>query len=258
MRPGSTATSPFRDGFELGRLDPDRWVPAYLPQWTTPELAAAPHRFDRGRLVLEIRPETRPWCPGHDGEVRVASIQTGTRSGPAGSTDGQHRFADGLTVITPQATRRLYVPRFGRIAVEARAIRDPRAMVAFWLTGFEERPEDSGEILVMEIFGRDVAADRAVVGLGVRPHHDPRLRDTFRRVPLEMDAAGPHTYAIDWGPGGITWTVDGRIVLEDDQSPAYEMQLMLGVYAFEGLAPGEPPLEFVIDRVRGEPAEARP
>ena len=252
----ATATS-FRDGFETGRLDPGRWVPAYLPQWTTPERSAARSRFDAGRLVLEVGAETTPWCPDHDGDVRVSSIQTGVRSGAVGTSDGQHRFADGLRVVTPQPVRRLYTPTFGRIAVEARAVPDPRAMVALWMIGFEEAPEDSGEILVMEIFGRDVSPGRTIVGMGVRPHRDPRLRDGFTGVPLEIDATATHEYAVDWRPDGITWSVDGRTVLESDQSPAYPMQLMLGLYAFEALAPGEPPFEFVVERVTGDPNGGR-
>ena len=245
----------FRDGFETGRLDPDRWIAAYLPQWTTPELGAARYRFDDGCLVLEITPETRPWCPDHDGEVRVSSIQTGVRSGPAGSIDGQHRFTDGVRVVTPQPTRRLYLPQFGRIAIEARASADPRAMVALWMIGFEDRPEDSGEILVMEIFGRDVAGSEAIVGMGVRPHHDPRLRDGFAGVRVAADVTASHEYAVTWRPDEITWTVDGDVVLRDDQSPAYPMQLMLGLYGFEALAPDEPPLRFVVSRVAGDPLE---
>jgi hypothetical protein len=254
---GATATS-FRDGFEAGRLDPERWVAAYLPQWTTPGRSAARFRFDAGRLVLEIGPETGPWCPEHDGEVRVSSIQTGVRSGAAGTDDGQHRFADGLRVVTPQPARRLYTPTFGRIAVQTGAVADPRAMVAFWMIGFEDAPEESGEILVMEIFGRDVAARRATVGMGVRPHRDPRLHDGFTRVALQIDATSMHEYAVDWRPDGIIWSVDGRTVLESEQSPAYQMQLMLGLYVFEALAPGEPPLGFVVERVTGDPAERRP
>jgi hypothetical protein len=248
----------FRDGFEAGRLDPDRWIPAYLPQWTTPDRAAARYRFDDGRLVLEISAETEPWCPDHDGATRVSSIQTGVRSGPLGSVDGQHRFADGVTVVTPQPARRLYVTHTGRIAVRARAAADPRAMVALWMIGFEDRPEDSGEILVMEIFGRDVSAAQARVGMGVRPHHDPRLTDTFEPVALDLDATAPHEYAISWRPDGITWWVDGHAVRETDQSPAYPMQLMLGIYAFEPVLPGEPPLAFVVDRVTGDPLEGPP
>jgi hypothetical protein len=252
----SVATAPFRDGFATGRLDPARWIPAYLPQWTTPDRSAARYRFEDGRLVLEISAETGPWCPDHDGEVRVSSIQTGVRSGPLGSADGQHRFADGLTVVTAQEPRPLFVPRSGRIAVRAAALADPRAMVAFWMIGFEDRPEDSGELLVMEIFGRDVGTDRAAVGMGVRPHHDPRLVDDFGQVEVDLDATEPHDYVIDWTPDGVTWSVDGREVRRSAQSPAYGMQLMLGLYAFEPVRPGEPPLRFVVDEVRGDPPGA--
>ena len=253
MRAGVAAEASFRDGFETGRLDPDRWIAAYLPQWTTPSRAAASHRFLDGRLVLEIGSATMPWCPDHDGEVRVSSIQTGVRSGPIGSADGQHRFAPGLRVVTEHPERRLYTPRFGRIAVRAAALADPRAMVAFWMIGVEDRPEDSGEILVMEIFGRDVGPDRALVGMGTRPHHDPRLADTFEQVALRLDATAPHEYAVEWRPDGISWSVDGAPVKTAAASPGYPMQLMLGLYAFEAVRPGEPPLAFEVERVHGDP-----
>jgi hypothetical protein len=253
MSRAAPAPSAFRDGFETGRLDPARWVAGYLPQWTTPDRSAARYVFDDGRFALEITPDTQPWCPDHDGDVRVSSIQTGVRSGPAGSADGQHRFADGVTVVTPQEERRLYTPLHGRISLRARGLSDPRAMVALWMIGFEDVPDDSGEICVMEVFGRDVAPGRAAVGMGVHPHHDPRLRDDFERVPLELDVTEPHDYAADWRPDGIDWSVDGRIVRRTAQSPGYPMQLMLGLYAFEGLQPGEPPLRFVVDEVRGDP-----
>jgi hypothetical protein len=249
----TVAVAPFRDGFAAGRLDPARWIPAYLPQWTTPDRSAARYRFEGGRLVLEITADTEPWCPAHDGDVRVSSIQTGVRSGPVGSPLGQHRFADGLTVVTAQPPRRLYVPRHGRIAIRAAASADVRAMVALWMIGFEDRPEDSGEILVMEIFGRDVTPGRASVGMGVRPHHDPRLVDDFGQVELDLDATEAHDYVADWTPAGIVWSVDGREVRRSGQSPAYGMQLMLGLYAFEPVRPGEAPLRFVVDEVRGDP-----
>jgi glycosyl hydrolase family 16 len=251
----TVAAAPFRDGFVSGRLDPARWIPAYLPQWTTPERSAARYGFDGGRLVLEITPDTAPWCPDHDGDVRVSSIQTGVRSGPVGSPLGQHRFADRLTVVTAQEPQRLYVPRYGRISIRAAASADPRAMVALWMIGFEDRPEDSGEILVMEIFGRDVASGRAAIGMGVRPHHDPRLVDDFEQVGLDLDVTVTHEYVADWTPAGVVWSVDGREVRRSGQSPAYGMQLMLGLYAFEPVKPGETSLRFVVDEVRGDPPD---
>ena len=37
-----------------------------------------------------------------------------------------------------------------------RATDDPSCMLAFWLIGFEERPDDSGELCVAELFGEAV------------------------------------------------------------------------------------------------------
>jgi hypothetical protein len=243
----------FRDGFETGHLDPDRWIPEYLPQWTTPGRAAARHSFDAGRLVLEIDASSEPWCPDHDGATRVSSIQTGVFSGPVDSQIGQHRFAEGVTVVTPQPARRLYLPRRGRIGIRASALRHPDAMVALWLIGFEDRPEDSGELCVMEIFGRDIGRGRVGVGMGVHPHHDPRLVEDFERLELAIDATEPHDYVADWASSGITWSVDGRVVRTSSQSPDYSMQLMLGLYAFAPVAPTDPPLRFVVDAVRADP-----
>jgi hypothetical protein len=244
----------FRDGFAEGRLDPERWVAAYLPHWTTPERSAARYHFEAARLVLEITSDTEPWCPEHDGDTRVSSIQTGVFSAPVGSVIGQHRFSDGVTVVTPQETRRLCVATYGRIAIRAAALADPRAMVALWMIGFEEVPEESGEICVMEIFGRDVRRDGVAVGMGVHPHRDPHLVDDFERVDLAVDVTKPHEYVASWTDEGIAWAVDGREVRRTTQSPAYGMQLMLGIYAFEPLKPGEGPLRFVVEDVRVDPA----
>ena len=251
----TVAAAPFRDGFATGRLDPTCWVPAYLPQWTTPERSAARYRFDGERLVLEITADTEPWCPDHDGDVRVSSIQTGVRSGPVGSPLGQHRFADGLTVVTAQDEQRLFVPHFGRVAIRASAPADPRAMVALWMIGFEDRPEDSGELCVMEIFGRDVAPGRTAVGMGIRALHDPRLVDDFAAVAVDLDVTEPHDYVADWTPAGVTWSIDGSEVRRTRQSPVYGMQLMLGLYAFDAVRPEEAPLRFVVDEVRGDPLD---
>jgi Glycosyl hydrolases family 16 len=241
----------FGDGFETGRLDPARWLAAYLPQWSSRRRSAPTAAVDEGRLVLTIVPGQGPWCPEWDGDVRVSSIQTGCFAGPLGSPIGQHRFAPGVVVREPQPELRLYTPRRGRIELRAAAEVPPDTMAALWMIGFEDHPDDSGEICVMEVFGRDVSRGRAAVGMGVHPHHDPRLREDFERVELAIDPAEPHDYAIEWTAEGIAWEVDGRVVRRIDQSPDYPMQLMLGVYAFRAIAAGERPPRFVVDRVRG-------
>jgi hypothetical protein len=243
----------FTDGFETGRLDRARWVPAYLPQWSSVEAATPTWEIDRGRLILSIAPGQAPWCPEFDGETRVSSIQTGVFSGPAGSTIGQHRFAPDVVVRQPQAEERLYVPHFGRIEIRASACPEPDAMVALWMIGFESRPADAGEICVVEIFSRDVAPGQVAVGMGVHPHHDPRLRDDFERIRLAIDATEPHDYAVEWTSDRIEWEVDGRTVRRSGQSPDYPMQLMLGIYSFRPLAEDERPRRFAVEHVRGFP-----
>ena len=61
MQPGSYGQMLDRSGFVLefdeefrgGQLDPRRWVARDLPQWTTPDRAAA--RFDLDPGVLRLR-----------------------------------------------------------------------------------------------------------------------------------------------------------------------------------------------------------
>ena len=241
----------FTDGFELGRLDPARWIPAYLPQWSSRERAAARHHIEGGRLVLEVAPDQQPWCPQWDGDLRVSSIQTGLFSGRVGSPIGQHRFGSGVVVREAQPELRLYTPRYGRVEIRAAATAVPDAMVALGMIGFEDHPDHSGEICVMEIFSRDLGPGVASIGMGVHPHHDPRLVEDFERVEAAIDATTLHDYAAEWTPAGIRWEIDARTVRATDQSPGYPMQLMLGLYSFAAVAPDAPPPRFVVESVRG-------
>jgi hypothetical protein len=239
----------FEDTFEADTLDRTRWVPRYLPQWSSREQSAARYEVGGGLLRLLIEEDQAPWCPVLDGDVRVSSLQTGVFGGPLGSTIGQHRFHEGAVVTEEQEDVRLYTPQYGRIELRARALADPRNMVALWMIGYEDEPERSAEICVCEIFGRDVGPDRARVGMGVHPFGDPRITDDFAAESIQIDATEFHTYAADWTPEQVSFLVDGRAVRTVDQSPSYPMQLMLNIYEFE--PGGSYPKEFVVDYVRG-------
>ena len=241
----------FEDTFDGGSLDESRWIPYYLPQWSTRERAAARYQVGGGCLRLLIEAGQEPWCPELDGEVRVSSLQTGVYAGPLGSAIGQHRFHDAAVVTEEQPEARLYTPHHGVIELRARATDDPRAMVALWMIGFEDEAERSAEICVCEIFGRDVEPDQARVGMGVHPFGDPEIVDDFAAEPLPIDVRQFHTYAAEWAPERVSFSVDGDHVKTVDQSPAYPMQLMLGIYEFPGDAATAYPKEFVVDYVRG-------
>jgi hypothetical protein len=245
----------FQDTFEDEVLDRDRWLPYYLPHWSSRERAAARYAIGDGCLRLLIDAEQQPWCPEYDGGVRVSSLQTGAFAGPVDSVVGQHRFNPAARVREAQSSTRLYTPQYARLELRAKASDDPRVMVAFWMIGYEDEPERSAEICICEIFGRDVGHDRATVGLGVHPFGDPRIVDDFTRVTLPINAREFHVYAAEWTPAGVAFFVDGDLVRSVDQSPAYPMQLMLNIYEFPGNerrdATGAYPKEFVIDYVRG-------
>ena len=242
----------FEDTFAGEILDRGRWLPYYLPHWSSRERAAARYELGDGCLRLLITADQEPWCPELDGHTRVSSLQTGAFAGPLGSGVGQHRFHPDAVVAEEQEDVRLYTPLYGRIELRAKALDDPSAMVALWLIGYEDEPERSGEICVCEIFGSDVGEDEALVGMGVHPFGDPRLVDDFAKVRLALDARAFHVYAAEWTPEGIAFLVDGEPVRTVAQSPGYPMQLMLNVYEFERNDDGGGyPKEFVVDYVRG-------
>jgi hypothetical protein len=249
----------FADEFDGDDLDLTRWLPTHLPQWSSRSQAAARYRLGDGRLVLQILEDQPPWCPEFDGATKVSSLQTGVYAGEAGSALGQHRFNPRAVVREPQPPARLYTPLYGYFEVRAKAIADASNMIAFWMIGYEDAPERSGEICICEIFGTDVEPETVRVGMGIHPFRDPELTDDFSRVSLAIDATDFHVYGAEWTPTQVDFFVDGRPVKSVPQSPGYPMQLMLGVYEFrrgdDSVPPsseptGHYPKEFVVDYVR--------
>ena len=133
---------------------------------------------------------------------------------------------------------------------------DPRVMVAFWMIGLGDTRERSGEIRVVEIFGRDVSRGSAKVGVGVKRQFDPNLVEAFEQVPLPIDAREMHDYAAEWWPDRVDFFVDGQLVKTVAQAIDYPMTLMLDVYEFppeSGRAEGPDtyPKRLVVEHVRG-------
>jgi Glycosyl hydrolases family 16 len=245
------------EAFSGHDLDPDVWLPSYLPHWSSRADAAAAYEVHDGELRLTIPPDHPLWCAGnHEEPLRVSCVQTGNWSGPVGSTVGPQPFRGGLTVREAQAQWWGYTPTYGEIEVRMRGVVSPRSMVAFWMSGIEDVPERSGEICVAEIFGDAVRDGSADVGVGVKRLRDPGLRQDFSTVRLPLDVAAFNTYAVEWRPGSLVFAVNGSVVRRVDQAPDYPVQLMIGVFDFptksiggdDALVP-----ELVVSHVRGRP-----
>ena len=214
-------------------LDPDVWFPYYLPHWSSRGASAATCSVADGELTLSIPAEQPLWCPDvHETPLRVSCIQSGSFAGPLGSSIGQQPFRDGLEVREEQPTMWGCTPCYGQIEVRMRAVVTPRSMFAFWLSGIEDRPERSGEICVAEVFGESVADSTAAVGIGLHEFRDPALTEDFSADRRPIDIAEHHTYAVDWRPGSLSFSIDGAVVRRLDQAPDYPAQLMLGVFDF--------------------------
>ena len=229
----------FAEDFTDPDLRADRWVPHYLPHWTTPERSAA--RYDTGSGVLRLRVDAdQPAWRTQDGEMRVSNLQTGVACGPVGSPLGQHRHRPDLAVVTAVPTRRLFTPTAGLVEAELRAPTDPTCMLALWLVGLEaDGPELSGELCVAELYGSAVGPARSAVRMGVKAHGDPRLHDDMTDEVLDLDASQWHRYGVAWSADGADFLVDDRVVRSVGQRLDYELTVMVDLFEFP-LGPDRP------------------
>jgi hypothetical protein len=245
--------------FAGDELDLGIWSPYYLPHWSSRAASAATYAIRDGELHLTVSPEQPLWCADlHDEELRVSCLQSASWSGPIGSTIGPQPFRPGLVVREEQPSFRGFTPTYGALEIRMRGVIGSRSMIAFWLSGVEDELEQSGEICVAEIFGDSIRDGFADVGMGVHSFRDPALREEFATERVELDVAAFHTYAVDWRPGSVRFSIDGRPVRSLDQAPDYPLQLMIGVFDFPARLAGadEPAVpELVVSRVTGRPME---
>jgi hypothetical protein len=255
----------FDERFTGDDLDPAIWTTSYLPAWSSRAASAATYQVREGELRLSIPPSQGLWCPElHEPPLRVSAVQTGNWSGPLGSTRGQAPFREGLLVREEQPTVLGFTPHYGRVEVVCRATVGPRSMFSAWLIGIEDEPDRCGEICLVEVFG-DAVEDgpegpTVQHGCGVHAFRDPALTEDFATVPVRHDVADDHQYAAVWTPAGVEFLVDGVPVRRTTASPAYPLQLVLGVFDFPDRGPGSgasmpPSPELVVSRVGWEPLD---
>jgi hypothetical protein len=255
--PSGTA---FEELFPGPGLDPGRWLPHYLPAWSSREATRASLRVDSAGLTLDVPVEHPIWCPhDHEPPLRVSGIQSGNWSGPVGTPYGQQRFREGQLVQQEQERFEGWLPAGGRVEISARMRLSPRSMAALWLSGFEDDPaqERCGEICVFEVFGNALGPSddpSAEVGVGVKAFRDPALQQDFAAPRLPLDVTAFHTYAVDWDGDEAVFTVDDDVVRRCTRPPTYPMQLMLAVFDFPQWSTGDDAdlvPELVVSHIRG-------
>ena len=254
----------FEDRFAGPDLDPDTWLPHYLPAWSSRVATRASYRVDAGGLTLDIPVDHPVWCADdHDPPLRVSGIQSGSWSGPAGSLHGQQRFREGQPVREQQERFEGWLPSSehgrARLEISARMELSPRSMAALWLSGFEddEAQERCGELCVFEVFGKDLGpatSPSAEVGTGIKAFRDPELTQDFAAPRVAIDVTEPHLYAVEWDAGEAVFSVDGEPVRRCPRPPTYPLQLMLAVFDFPQWSVGDDDHlvpRLVVDRIAG-------
>jgi hypothetical protein len=221
------------EDFEGSDLDAGRWVPHYLPHWSSRAESRATYAVDGSVLRLSIPTTQGLWCGDrHSPALRTSTIASGLFAGTLGSTVGQQPFVTGLTVTEEQHEFRGWLLGHGRLSVTARANLSPRSMVSVWLTGFEDAPDRCGEVCVFEVFGDTLSEGRAGVGAGVHKFRDPALREDFSVIQAAIDLREWHRFEVEMRPDGCTWWLDEVPLRTADQCPAYPLQLFVGVFDF--------------------------
>ena len=250
----SAAYDPFVDDFDEQELDVRHWLPHYLPAWSSRRDTAATWHISDSCLTLEIPAEHPLWCPDdHEPPLRVSGIQSGSHSGPVGSTKGQQPFRVGQMVREEQPRFEGLLMAGGRFEIRCAMRISPRSMAAAWLVGFEDEPERCGELCVVEVFGRSVRTGRgpttAEVGMGVHAFRDPGLVEDFVAPRLAIDPAEMHTYAVQWDAESAVHLVDGVEVRRTPRPPRYPLQAMIAVFDFPDRAGETAVPALVVDRV---------
>jgi len=247
--------APLVDDFDNPDLDPKVWLPHYLPMWSSREATRASYRIEDSCLVLDIPPEQGRWLPDDHSPLRLSGVQSGSRSGPVGSTAGQQAVYPGQLVREEEPEFAGHLQKHGHLEIRCRMRISPRSMAAMWLCGFEEEPEHCGEICVVEVFGKDlVPGESAEVGVGLKQIRDPDLAEDFAAPRLPIDVAEFHTYAVDWGSEEAVFSVDGEEVRRCPAPPTYPLQVMVAVFDFPEWSTGDDDQlvpELVVDRISG-------
>ena len=244
----------FRDDFDGDALDPAVWDAHYLPAWSSRAATAARHRVSASRLRLWIPPDQPLWCPDqHPTPLRVSGIASGGHSGPVGSTVAGPALPRRPAGARGAAPLRGLAARRGSLAVVCRMELSDRSMAARLAQRLRGVAGDSGELCLVEVFGKDRVPRRsAEVGMGIKKLHDPRLEQDFQAPRLPIDVGQWHEYAVRWDEQVAEFSVDGEHVRTCARPPTYPLQVMIAVFDFPDW-PGDasvPALE--VDWIGGE------
>ena len=160
--------------------DRSKWIPASCEGGHG--VLAARTGSSTVSYILGILEDQEPWCPEFNGPVRV-HLQTGCS--PGEFARGPHRRFSAQNAGSAGCSRRqrTFTPRYGCFEIRARCVLGATNVAAFRMIGFEDEPDRSAEICIVEVKGASARRPRpGSVGIlhdHVRAPHDRHLRATW-------------------------------------------------------------------------------
>lgn len=221
----------FQDEFDKDALDQDKWVDHYLSSWSTTADNTMEWTESNGIMNIQIKETTEPWCREYDGATVVSGFTTGQRN-------GLHNWNGNNQVRNPKDTELTHINQYGYYEMRAKGQSGSSRHSAWWLLGFEDVPEESAEIDIFEIKGKD--GTRVPPALHKWNDSDAfggslsTYADTSRDFNNEY-----HVYGFDWQkgtsgdttyPDKIVLYVDGKEVSSVKVNIDYPMIQLLSLY----------------------------
>lgn len=247
----------FQDEFDNEDIDRDKWVDRYLSSWSLTAANANEWITKNGIMHLQIREETQPWCEEYDGATIVSGFTTGQRN-------GLHNWNGNNKVRNPEDTMLTHINQYGYYEMRAKCQQGSARHSAWWLLGFEDIPEESAEIDIFEVKGKD--GTRVPPNLHSWNDSDAVGSSFSTYINKTKDFNNEyHVYGFDWQkgtsgdskyPDKVILYVDGKEVSSAKVNIDYPMIQLISLYekregGWTGSWEWQPyPNSFEIDYVR--------
>lgn len=216
----------WNDEFDGTELDTKKWLPQYLPHNTSSDSGCMTnYEMGDGTLKLIIDENTPEYFNGGDKGFKVSSIQTYEKNMLHNTN------AAGASVVPYDS----YTTQYGYFETRYKMPScGGGGHVAWWMIGtqYDAREDGTGskqnaEIDVTETF---LSAPN-LQNPKVHAWSDEDMFEWVQEVPLEGDFVNEwHTYGMEWTPEYLAFFVDGVEIARTNQSPQYEMCILLSMY----------------------------
>ncbi|WP_329611683.1 glycoside hydrolase family 16 protein [Kitasatospora herbaricolor] len=224
-------TLDFQEEFDGPSLNTSKWLPSYLPHWTsTPANAQARYTIANGTLTERLDADTPAWNAQYDGTVKISSIQSYEK-------DNWHRFNGSMPNDHHEPDFNGYSTKYGYFEMRAKNSNvGGGGHQALWLVGTDDTTlgNANSEIDMVETFFSNPNNWR----IAAYGWSDPNFLSSWylsdNPVPSGSPTTEYHLYGMDWTPTQLNFYYDNQLYKTINDAPNSPMGMILGLYTDAG------------------------